>query len=365
MKRLLIAFFFAFSFLSAEAARADILLGLVGPLTGAQASEGDRMVKGAEAAVKAINETGGLLGQKIILKIEDDACDPKQAVAAANRLAGMGVAAVIGHFCSGASIPASAVYNEEGILQITSASTNPQLTEQGFTNVFRVCGRDDQQGQVVADYLAKHFGKARIAILHDKSAYGRGIADVTRAALARHGIKDILYDSVTIGDRDFSAIVTKLKQNNADILFYGGYPAEAGLIIRQMRDQGLKTILAGGDALNVNEFWTIAGPGASGTLMSFGPDLRVLPSAASAVKRFRAAGYEPEGYVLYTYAAVEVFAEAVKKAGGIKLPALENTLRSQKIPTVMGELSFDAKGDIKEPAFILYRWEKGTYTPAE
>ncbi len=358
--KFLASFLFAVLLL-AQPAQAEIKIAIIGPLTGANASEGERMQKGASAAVAAINAGGGVLGQNLKLISLDDACDPKQAVAAANRAVGEGVVAVIGHYCSGSSIPASAVYFEEGIVQITPASTNPQLTEQGFDNVFRICGRDDQQGRVVAQYLIENFKGRNIAVLHDKSAYGKGIAEEMQAALNAGGIREVFYDSINVGERDFSALVTRLKQMRVDILFFGGYPTEAGLLIRQMREQKLNSILVGGDALNANEFWSLTGEAGTGTLMSFGPDVRKRPEAASVVQAFRDGGYEPEGYTLYTYAAIELLAQALNTAGAADSDGLVVALKGGEFNTVMGPLSFDAKGDIKQPAFMMYRWEKGSY----
>ena len=224
-------------------ARADdaTRIAVVGPFTGAVASIGEQIKRGAEMAVADINAAGGVLGKPLELLVGDDACDPKQAVAVANQMAKGGVKFIDGHFCSGSSIPASAVYNEEGILQISPGSTNPKLTEQGFRNVFRVCGRDDQQGAVAGAYLAAHYKTGNIAILNDKSAYGKGLADEAKRTLNGAGIQEKINEAYTAGEKDFSALVSKLKQEQIDVVFIGGYHTEAGLITRQMRDQGLKT----------------------------------------------------------------------------------------------------------------------------
>jgi len=342
-------------------ARADIVIATAGPMTGQYASFGEQMRRGAEMAVADINAAGGVLGQKLVLEVGDDACDPKQAVAVANEFVGKGVVFVAGHFCSGSSIPASKVYEEEGILQISPASTNPKLTDEGGDNVFRTCGRDDQQGLVAGNFLADHYGNARIAIVHDKQAYSKGLADETKKQLNKRGIKETLYDTVTAGEQDYSALVSKLKKNKIDVLYYGGYHPEAGLIVRQMRAQGLKARLISGDALVTQEFWAITGKAGEGTLMTFSPDPRKNAVAAPVVERFRAEGYEPEGYTLYTYGTIQAFAQAAEKAGSLDLDALIKALRSNKFETVLGNIGFDKKGDVTAPGYVFYEWKNGQY----
>ena len=343
-------------------ARADISIATAGPMTGQYASFGKQMKVGAQMAVRDINAAGGVLGQKLKLLVEDDACDPKQAVAIANKVAGAGVVFMAGHFCSGSSIPASKVYEEEGIVQISPASTNPKLTDEGGPNILRVCGRDDQQGKTAADYIVKHFKNRKIAILHDKTAYGKGLADQTKASMLKLGKKPDIYEAITAGEKDYSALVTKLKQAQIDYIYLGGYHTEAGLIIRQMRAQGMKTVLIGGDALVTSEFWSITGDAGEGTMMTFSPDPRKNPIALPLVKRFRTAGIEPEGYVLYTYAAIQVWKQAAEKAGTVDPAKVTEILHSKtSFDTVLGKLSFDKKGDVTLPGYVFYKWSKGTY----
>ena len=344
-----------------QEAEAVIRIATVGPMTGQYASFGEQMRRGAVMAVADLNAAGGVLGKKIVLEIGDDACDPKQAVAVANQLVGKGVSFVAGHFCSGSSIPASEVYAEESILQISPASTNPKLTERGLDNVFRVCGRDDQQGLVAGTFLAKNFGKAKIAIIHDKTAYGKGLADETKKTLNRLGVKETLYEAYTAGEKDYSALVSKLKVNRIEVLYVGGYHTEAGLIVRQMRQQGMKTMLVSGDALVTNEYWSITGKAGEGTLMTFSPDPRKEKAAAAVVAKFRADGYEPEGYTLYTYGAIQTWAQAVEKIGGTDTGKLSRYLKSNQFDTVLGRLGFDEKGDVTAPGYVFYEWKDGKY----
>jgi len=350
--------------LMASPAYADITIAAVGPITGQDAPTGEQMQRGAEAAVEAINAAGGVLGQKLNLIIKDDACDPKQAVAIANEVS-FGTFGIIGNMCSGSAIPASKIYNEEGLLMITPSATSPALTEQGFNNVFRTCGRDDQQATTVANYILKNFKGKSLAIVQDKTAYGQGLAEEVRKDLIAAGSGEQLYDSVNRGERDYSSLISKLKQRNIDVVFYGGYHTEAGLIVRQMRDQGLKTILIGDDDLTTKEFWSITGDAGEGTLLSFNSDPRTKPEAAEAVKYIRAKGFDPEGITLYSYAAVEVMAQAIRQAGVAELSKVVAALHQGAYQTVIGDISFDSKGDVTKPDYIMYRWTKGAYVPLE
>jgi branched-chain amino acid transport system substrate-binding protein len=347
---------------SGVAAAQDIAIAVAGPMTGGEATFGLQMKNGAELAVADINAAGGVLGKQLRLETGDDACDPKQARAVAEKLAGQGVVFVAGHFCSSSSIPASDAYAENGVLQITPASTNPQFTERGLWNTFRVCGRDDQQGAVAAAYIAKNFPKKKVAILHDKSTYGKGLADATRDALQKLGVKETMYEAYTKGDKDFSALVSKMKAAGIDVVYVGGYHTESGLILRQMREQGMKTQLISGDAMVTKEFWQITGKAGTGSLMTFGPDARKKPSAAAVLEKFKAKNIDPEGYTLYTYAAVQAWAQAVEKAGTTNPQAVAETLRGGEWDTVLGKLGFDSKGDITVIDYVFYQWkDDGSY----
>jgi branched-chain amino acid transport system substrate-binding protein len=337
-------------------------IAIVGPVTGQYASFGQQMKNGGEMAVEDINEAGGVLGKKLKLEVGDDACDPKQAVAVANQMAGDNVALVAGHYCSGSSIPASQVYAESNLVQISPASTNPAFTDnRAGPNIYRVCGRDDQQGGVAGKYLAAHFADKNIAIIDDKTAYGKGLAEEVKKALNAAGKQEVLNESYTAGEKDYSALVSKLKQADVDVLFIGGYHTEAGLIARQMRDQGMGTILMGGDALITQEYWSITGPAGEGTLMTFSPDPRKNPAAAEVVAKFKEKGIEPEGYVLYTYAAIQAWKQAAEKAGSTDAAAVVKALNDTEFNTVIGKFKFNEKGDPNLPPYAVYRWSNGTY----
>ncbi len=361
-KHLLTGVALSFGVLMSGAAYADIAIATAGPMTGQYATFGAQMKAGAEQAVEDINAAGGVLGEKLVLEIGDDACDPKQAVAVANQMVGKGIKLMAGHFCSGSSIPASQVYSEEGIVQISPASTNPKFTEERpGPGIFRVCGRDDQQGQVAGKFLAEHFKDKNVAIINDKTAYGKGLADETQKYMEEAGKKPALVESYTAGEKDYTALVSKLKQENIDVLYVGGYHTEAGLMARQMRDQGMDTVLVSGDALVTDEYWQITGDAGEGTLMTFSPDPRKNPDAAPLVEKFRAKGVEPEGYVLYTYAAIQAWAEAAKQAGSTDFDAVVKALNTGDFTTVLGSLRFDDKGDVTLPGYVFYEWKGGKY----
>ena len=345
-----------------SAALADIVIATAGPMTGQYASFGAQMKAGAEQAIEDINAAGGINGEKLVLQVGDDACDPKQAVAVANQFVGSGVVFVAGHFCSGSSIPASQVYSEEGIIQISPASTNPKFTdERPGPGTFRTCGRDDQQGQVAGAFLAEKFGDKNIAVIHDKTAYGKGLADETKKYMNEAGKQETLYEAYTAGEKDYTALVSKLKAENIGVLYVGGYHTEAGLIKRQMAEQGMDTILVSGDALVTDEYWSITGDVGAGTLMTFSPDPRKNEIAKPVVDALEAAGRTAEGSSLYTYAAIQAWAEAVKAAGSTDFDAVVGKLNEGEFATVLGNLSFDDKGDVTLPGYVFYEWKDGTY----
>ena len=341
---------------------ADVTVGLVGPLTGKYAVMGEQMRHGAEQAVADINAAGGVNGEKIVLRIADDACDPKQAVTAANQVTSAGVKYIVGHYCSGSAIPASKVYMDEGALFISPAATNPKLTDDAKDLVFRTCGRDDKQGVVIGEYLATHFKDKKIAIAQDASAYGHGLADEVKKSLNGKGVQEVLFETYTPGERDYSALISKLKQGGTQVLFIGGYHTETGLIARQLQEQKAAMPIFGGDALVTDELWSIAGPAAEGIMMTFGPDPRNRPEAKAALEALRKSKYEPEGYTLYTYAAIQAVVEGLARAGkGADGMKVASAIRQSPVKTVLGSLAFDAKGDVSGPTYVLYRWHNGHY----
>jgi branched-chain amino acid transport system substrate-binding protein len=342
-------------------AQAQIKLGIAGPITGPNAAFGAQLKNGVEQAVEDINAAGGILGQRITVSVGDDRSDPKEGVSVANKFVADGIKMVLGHFNSGVTMPASEVYAENGILMVTPSATNPRITERGLWNAFRTCGRDDQQGAVAADYIVKNLKGKKIAVVHDKTTYGQGLADETRKAMRAAGVNDVLYEGVNTGEKDFSALVSKVKASGADVLYWGGLHTEAGLIVRQMRDQGLNTVMMSGDGITSDEFAAIGGPGVEGTLMTFPPDPRKRPEAAAVLKKFEARKFNPEAYTLYSYAGVEIMKQAAEGAKSLDPKKMAEFMKTGfKFKTMIGEISFDKKGDITRPDYTMYTWKKGS-----
>jgi branched-chain amino acid transport system substrate-binding protein len=373
---------FAIGLTFTDGASAQIKLGVGGPMTGGSATFGAQLKNGVEQAIEDVNNAGGILGQKIQtpMVIGDDRADPKEGVSVANNFVGNGVKFVVGHFNSGVTIPASDVYQDSGILEITPAATNPKVTERGLWNIFRTCGRDDQQGPVAGAIIAERFKGKRVAIVHDKTTYGQGLADETRKAMNAKGIKEVLYEGVNIGDKDYSALVSKIKAARADLVYWGGLHDTGGLILRQLRDQGVKATFMGGDGIADDEFAAIAGPGAEGTLMTFSPDPRTNAANKDIVEVFRKKrGFEPQAYTLYSYAAAQIIKQAAEQANSLDPKKMADVMHSGKsFNTVLGEMSYDKKGDVtgytvggkKKDRYVLYIWKKGpdgkiTYVEAQ
>ena len=346
-----------------------IKIGVSGPHTGAYAAFGEQLWRGATQAVADINAAGGINGVMLEAVKGDDACEPKQAVSVANRLVEQDkVTAVVGHFCSSSSIPASEVYYESDILMITPASTNPAVTDRGLDNVMRVCGRDDQQGKVAGDYITDELGTDTVAVIHDKDTYGQGLADAARAQLEERGVRIVLYEGLTRGEKDFNALVTKIRALNPDAVYFGGLHSEAGPLLRQMREQGVDAWFISGDGIVSEDFVKATGGPEflTKTLMTFGADPRnsdYNPAGAELVERFRDKNYEPEGYTLYAYTALQVIAAALAaNSGETSGAALSDWIRNNGVPTVMGQKDFDNKGDLTVSDYVMYRWTtSGTY----
>ncbi len=267
----------------APLAYADITVGLIAPLTGPVAAIGAQIKNGAETAVEEINKKGGVNGEKLVLKIVDDAGEPKQGVSAANQLIADDIRFVVGPVTSGVSIPASVAFAENGALMVTPTATSPELTARGLSTVFRTCGRDDQQADVAAKFVVEKFKDKKIAILNDKGQYGKGLADAFKASLNAAGIMEVFNDALTAGDKDFSALVTRLKSEGTEVLYFGGYHPEAGLLVRQMKDAGMNVQLIAGDGLSNSEFITTGGDAANGTIFTNAADaLKNADSKAAA-----------------------------------------------------------------------------------
>ena len=350
-------------------AQADIKIGVAGPMTGANAAFGEQYMKGAQAAADAVNAAGGVNGEKIVLVKGDDACEPKQAVTVAKDLTNQKVAGVVGHFCSSSTIPASEIYDEAGIIAITPGSTNPQVTERGLAAMFRMCGRDDQQGIVAGDYIVDVLKGKKVAVINDKDTYGKGLADATAAQLTKRGVKPVLEEGLTRGEKDFSALVTKIRSLGADVVYFGGLHPEAGPLVRQIREAGLKDVkFMSDDGVVTDELVATAGGAqyVNGVYMTFGADPRLLPDSKAVVEEFRKNGTEPEGYTLYAYASIQALAAGFNGAKSNKGEDAAKWLKANPVQTVMGKKEWDTKGDLKVSDYVVYQWDKdGKYHQLE
>lgn len=341
-------------------ALADIKIALAAPISGLFAVGGEQATRGARQAVDDINAAGGINGEKVVLEIEDDACDPKQAYSVANRIADRGVTLVVGHICSSASILASKVYEEENIVMISPASSNPKLTDEGGWNVFRVCGRDDAQGNFAGEYLARRYAGRRVAIVDDKSAFGKGVTASVRKAMNAAGLKEVMNESITAGEKDFSALVSKLEAAGVNAIYFGGYHPEAVQIVKQMDEQGLRVPMFSGEALSNAGIWPGSGYAADHVYFTFRPDPRNVSGSKSVIEAFRAKGYNPEAYTLYTYAAFEVYRAAAAATGSTDSRKIAAWLRAgNPVQTVVGEIRMENKGDVIDSSYSWYTFKDG------
>ena len=347
------------------AARADVVFGVALPRTGPTAAIGDQILDGITSAVRDVNAAGGIAGQTVALDVQDDACDPKQAVSVANRFVAGSVRLIVGHMCSGASIVASDIYAENGALMITPASNSAKLTDRGLPGIFRVCGRDDEQGRLTASIIAERFKGRKIAILHDNAPFGRGLAEAVKTNLNAMGVTETLFAAITPGERDYTAVISRLKAAGIELVYYGGYPQEMGTLVRQAGDQAYRGQWFTGSGMASKEFAAIGGPATDGVLMTFNPDPRKRPEAAAIVDGFKARGVDPDGFTLYGYAAVQVLVQAAGKARSTDPKAIAEALKADRFDTLLGHVGFDAKGDISAPGYVLYVWSGGTYDYAK
>ena len=351
----------------APIAHAEIVIGLIAPLTGPVAAYGDQVKNGAQTAVNVINKNGGILGEQVVLKLADDGGEPKQGVSAANQLVAEGVRFVVGPVTSGVASPASDVFAENGILMVTPTATAPDLTNRGLTNVFRTCGRDDQQAEVAAKYVLEKLKDKRIAVIHDKGAYGKGLADAFKTTLNAGGVTEILYDALTAGDKDLSALTTRLKSEKVDVVYFGGYHPEAGLLVRQLNDISSGITVIGGDGLSNSEFWNIGSKAAAGTIFTNAADATKSDDSKAAAEALKAANIPAEAFTLNAYAAVEVLKAGIEKAGSaVDAESVTTVLKSgETIPTAIGKVTYGETGDLTSQAFSLYKWEDGKIVAAE
>ncbi len=347
-----------------RAAEAPLKIGVCGPMTGDQGKMGEDIQHGAELAVAEWNARGGVLGRRIEISVGDDQHDPKQARAVAERLKNERVAGVVGHFNTGCTVPASDVYYEAGIPMITPSATNPQVTERGYENVFRVCGRDDQQAPVAARYAVETAQAKRIAILHDNSAYGKGLADLFKIALDDKA-EVVYYGGIVQGDMDYKAVLANVKDKAPDLWFFGGMYPEAAKLVKQGRELGLRGTFMSGDGTYDPQFLKVAGPAAEGAILTFGPDFSKLASAQPFLDAYRKKFGDPGPYSIYAYDAANILLHAIAQAKSVEGPKVAEAIRAREHDGAFGRIDFDAKGDMKKAPYICWRVEKGAYVPIE
>lgn len=367
MKRfcaVVLASFAGFAFLASAgcAKKEDVIkIGVAGPMTGDQAKLGTDFKNGVTLAVDGWNAKGGLLGKKIAVVVVDDQHDPKQAVSVANKLVNEGVAGVVGHFNSSCSIPSSDVYNRANIPVITPASTNPQFTERGYRGVARVCGRDDQQGKVAADFVTHKLKIKKVAIIHDKTTYGQGLADEFKRF-----IKDkadvVYYGGIIQGDKDFKTVLTAIRDKKPDLVYFGGIYPEAGLLVKQAKELGITVPFMSGDGAIDPKFIEIAGAkAAEGTYMTFSPDTKKIPSAKTFVEEYERKFGEIGPYSVYAYDAANILLTAMKEAGSTEGKAVTDKVHSMEFTGALGKIKFDEKGDVIVSPYVVWITKDGKF----
>lgn len=336
-----------------------IRIGVAGPFTGPVAQYGEMQKIGAAMAVERINSAGGVNGKTLEAVFMDDVCEPKQAVAVANKIVNEDIRFVVGHLCSGSTQPAAEIYEDEGVLMITPASTNPAITEQGYKMVFRTIGLDSQQGPVAGNFIAEVVKPQRLAVIHDKQQYGQGIASAVRETAQGRGIKVVLFEGVNSGQTNFSALITKMKRLGVDFVYYGGYHPELGLILRQSREQGFDVGFMGPEGVGNKEISSIAGPASEGLYVTLPADFTAIAANAGLVEAFKAKGEDASGpFVMPAYSAVQIIVDAIRATGSEDPVKITDHLRAGSFETPIGKVAFDAKGDLKEFNFVVYRWHQ-------
>ena len=341
-----------------------IKIGVAGPHSGDLASYGLPTVKAAEILTEKINAEGGLLGRQVELVIEDDVCKPEVATNTAAKLVGEEVVAVIGHICSGATKSAMGIYNDAGILAISPSATNPALTQSGdYPNFFRTIASDDAQARTEVDFALDTLGLTKIAVLHDKGDYGKGLAEFAKKFLEEDSRADVvLFEGITPGAVDYTAVINKIKNSGAEAIIFGGYHPEASKIVSQMKKRAMDVVFISDDGVKDNTFIKVAGEYAEGVYASGPMDTASNPLTIQATKEHQDKyGEDPGAFYLNAYAAVLAVFNAIEVAGSTDYEALTNALRTSYVETTLGKIKFDAKGDAEGVGFSMYQVQNGAY----
>ena len=347
-----------------EEAVQPIKVGVAGPHSGDLASYGIPTVRAAELVVEEINAKGGVLGRPVELLIEDDVCKPEVATNTATKLVSDGAVVVVGHVCSGATKAALGIYNDAGIIVMSPSATNPGLTQSGdYPNFYRTIASDDLQAKLGADYTVNTLGAKKVAVLHDKGDYGKGYAEFAKKYLEEMaGVEVVLFEGVTPGAVDYSAIVQKVGKSGAEAVVYGGYHPEASKIVTQMKKKKMDIFFVSDDGVKDVTFIKVAGDYAEGVYASGPMDVSSLAMYQKAVEEHKAKyGEEPGAFFKEGYAATIALLNAIEKAGSTDSDAIEKVLRSEYVDTSVGNISFDKKGDAIGVGFSMYKVVNGEY----
>lgn len=337
-----------------------IKFAVAGPFTGALTQYGEMVKQGVDTAVEQLNADGGVLGKQIEIVIMDDACEPKQGPVVANRVVNDGIGYVIGHVCSGATIAATEIYDDEGVIMISPSATSPAVTEdKNYETIFRTIGRDDQQGPAAATMIIEQIKPKKVAVLHDKQSYGQGIANSVKDDLEKAGIDVVLFEGINAGDSDYSAVITKLKGTGADFIYYGGYHPEMGLLLRQGAEQNLDVTFMGPEGVGNPDINAIAGDSVEGMLVTLPADFTQDASNDALVKAFKDKGRDPGGaFQMTAYSAAKALAAGIEGVGKDDPIAVAKFLHENEVATPIGVLSWDSQGDLNEFKFDVFTWHK-------
>jgi branched-chain amino acid transport system substrate-binding protein len=341
-----------------------IKLGVAGPLTGEQAKMGTDVFNGVTLAVEEWNSKGGVLGKKILIVARDDMAQEHQAQSVAKELAGEGVIGVVGHFNSGCTIPASVVYHDSNIPMITPSSTNPYVTDRNFANVFRVCGRDDQQGKVAAEFAVNTLKVKQVAILHDKTQYGQGLADEFKKHLGANA-EVVYYGGFPKEELNFKPIITVVKEANPELWFFGGIYNQAGPMVVQAHEAGLNAVFMSGDGVIDPVFLKVAGPAANGSYLTFSRDPEAIPSAKSFLDKYHQRYGLHGPYSIYAYDAANIILSAIQAAGTTDGTKVAEQIRKTVYDGAIGKIQFDSKGDLASSYYIMWVVKDGKFVTVE
>lgn len=337
-----------------------IKIGVVGPTTGAVTQYGDMVREGVDTAVERINAAGGINGKKLETVVIDDGCEPKQGPVAANRVVNSKIGFVVGHVCSGATIAAADIYNNEGVVMVTPSATSPALTDgKNYEFIFRTIGRDDQQGPAAAKFILDKIKPKKVAVLHDKQSYGQGIATAVKNDLEKGGVAVAVFEGINAGDSDYSAVITKLKSQGVDFVYYGGYHPEMGLLLRQAAEQGVKAKWMGPEGTGNPDINAIAGDAVEGMLLTLPADFTQNAANADIVKAFEAKKRNASGaFQMTAYTATQVIADGIKGAGSDDPTKVAKYLHANSFDTPIGKVSWNKQGDLTNFQFDVFTWHK-------